>query len=202
MEVTKIRLSKAELEMVSNSELILTKNRIIRIAICLLEAAMGRMQFEAGDNTGFPFNNTPKISKGENYEGLPFAILDYPRIADAGALCFVRSMFWWGNFFSSTLHLSGKYKIAFERKVIDAYQLLSDREYFVCVSDEQWGHHFRNDNYKEIRSFLPAQFEELVRSALFIKIAKKHSLSEWEEIELMLFNNWRFLSGLVSEAVK
>ena len=51
--------------------------------------------------------STPKIAKGENYLQLPYVLLDYPRCFDKENIFAIRTMFWWGNFFSITLHLSG-----------------------------------------------------------------------------------------------
>ena len=48
-----------------------------------------------------------KISKGENLQGLPYLILDYPRFKKGEELILFRTMFWWGNYFSVTLHLQG-----------------------------------------------------------------------------------------------
>jgi hypothetical protein len=52
-----------------------------------------------------------KISRGENYQLLPYIILDYPSYFSRNNIFAVRTMFWWGNFFSITLHLSGDHKI-------------------------------------------------------------------------------------------
>ena len=49
-----------------------------------------------------------KISKGENLQGLPYMVLDYPRFKEGDNLLLFRSMFWWGNYFSVTLHLQGE----------------------------------------------------------------------------------------------
>lgn len=48
-----------------------------------------------------------KISKGENLLGLPYLILDYPRFKQGEELLLFRTMFWWGKYFSVTLHLQG-----------------------------------------------------------------------------------------------
>ena len=59
----------------------------------------------------------------------------------------IRTMFWWGNFFSITLHLSGIYKTMFAQKIIACYELLKETDFFICVHEEQWQHHFEKDNY-------------------------------------------------------
>ena len=49
-----------------------------------------------------------KISKGENM-GLPWVMLDYPRLFGQEDVLAIRTMFWWGHCFSVTLHLKGRY---------------------------------------------------------------------------------------------
>ena len=67
-------------------------------------------------------NSSPKISKGENYKGLPWLVLDYPRYFNKEDIFAIRTLFWWGNFFSITLHISGKYKMRYEKKIIDSFE--------------------------------------------------------------------------------
>ena len=49
-----------------------------------------------------------KIFRGENYLGLPYLVLDYPKHFSKDSIHAFRTMFWWGNFFSFTMHLQGK----------------------------------------------------------------------------------------------
>jgi hypothetical protein len=107
MQGSKIRLSPSEAALVGNAEIILTKNSILQKTVALL----AQLQEEITSQKALPpFSPSAKISKGENYRGLPYAVLDYPRIAGGEDLFFIRSMFWWGHFFSSTLQLAGAYK--------------------------------------------------------------------------------------------
>ena len=102
MQGSKIRLSDAEKELFSNAQIILTKNSIVQKTVLLLEEVQAVLVNE-NSLRNYQISTSPKISKGENYLGLPYVILDYPRIANDDNLFFIRSMFWWGNFFSSTL---------------------------------------------------------------------------------------------------
>ncbi|MEI9808974.1 MAG: hypothetical protein WDO16_14545 [Bacteroidota bacterium] len=76
---------------------------------------------------------SPKISKGENYKGLPYLVLDYPRYFEKDNHFAVRSMFWWGNFFSSTLHLSGIYKKKYTSAIEASFTQLQENDFFICV---------------------------------------------------------------------
>jgi hypothetical protein len=200
MEVTKIHLSPAEMEMVSDAGIILTKNTIQKKVILLLQGVQEKITLESQDLDPVLSTIPPKISKGENYEGLPYAILDYPRIADKEDLCFIRSMFWWGNFFSSTVHLSGIYR----SKLVENFHHVKMMEdyYYIGINDDPWVHHFGPDNYRPLKDLSIQELEDIVSARSFIKIAAKFPLEEWESAATELFNSWKKLAELISKPVK
>ena len=114
MQQTKIQLLPAEMELVSSPEIILTKNAILQKIRSFLEEVQIK-QFEilkeySSQLTQEVLSTSPKISRGENYKGLPWLVLDNPRHFRHNNIFAIRTMFWWGNFFSITLHLSGNNK--------------------------------------------------------------------------------------------
>ena len=181
---TKIQLSTLEAELLNNSEWILAKNNIIKKAQQLLGAVQENVSDYTNTNAKiFPeevIAIPPKISKGENYLGLPWLILDYPRYFDKENIFAIRTMFWWGNFFSTTLHLSGKYKALYSKNMISNYEELKKNEFFTCVNEDQWQHHLEKENYKLVKEFSAADFENLIGERSFIKLVKKLSLSHWD----------------------
>jgi hypothetical protein len=197
MQGSKIRLSAAETELISNAEVILTKNSIIKKTVLLLSEVREGLLNETSIK-GYELAPSPKISKGENYSGLPYVILDYPRIAKDKNLFFIRSMFWWGNFFSSTLQLSGYYKMAYKIKLKEGYEALSEQHYFIGVSDDPWMHHFGEDNYKKISSLSKETFAAILETAPHIKIAAYWPLSDWDSAASKLKESWKLLIGLVT----
>ena len=161
MDKAKIRLSANEMELVTNAKWILTKNGIIEKAKTLF----GQIQEKMIDhlktvNAQLMIDVTripPKISKGENYKGLPYLMLDYPRLFDKENIFAIRTLFWWGNFFSITLHLGGSYKNQFEEKCISAFSVFKTHDFFVCVHTEEWEHHFDPSNYIAVKHLDPLQ---------------------------------------------
>ena len=127
MDATKIRLSAEEAALIMNADIILTKNRILEKVKALLLVIQEDQQHYLSSNNLLPDLVQiipPKISKGENYNGLPYLVLDHPRYFDKENMYAIRSMFWWGNFFSTTLLLSGEYKARLEQRFIDNYETL------------------------------------------------------------------------------
>ena len=182
MDKAKIRLSAKEMELVTNADWILTKNTIIDKTKSLFGDLQHRLTellqpVTTGDYKRIP----PKISKGENYRGLPYLILDYPRIFEKENIFAVRTMFWWGKFFSITLHMAGSYKKNEEAKCIAAYEAFSQHNFFICINKEQWEHHFDPSNYAAVKNLSPAGWEKIITGNPFIKIANKHPLHHWDD---------------------
>src|SRR5689334_6032402 len=119
MNQTKIMLSQKEMELVTRADWILTKNGIIKKVKQLFEELQEKQTEELkAHRSELPaavFSFSPKISKGENYQGLPYLVLDHPRIFEKENILAVRTLFWWGNFFSTTLHVAGEYKKKLEK---------------------------------------------------------------------------------------
>ncbi len=181
---SKIQLSDLERELLNNPEWILTKNNVIKKAQQLLGLVQENISNYTNANTQiFPKEVaaiSPKISKGENYLGLPWLILDYPRYFDKENIFAIRTMFWWGNFFSTTLHLSGKYKELYSKNLINNFEELKKNEFYICVNEDQWHHHLENENYKAVKEFSVTGFRDHISERSFIKLAKKLSLSQWD----------------------
>jgi len=197
MQGSKIRLSPAEAALFSDAKVILTKNSIIQKTVSLLGEIQLQMMHESPDSLK-TLSPSPKISKGENYLGLPYVILDYPRVSNNEGLFFIRSMFWWGNFYSSTLQLSGSFKESYTRQISGAFESLKDKNYFIGVNADPWVHHFGEDNYKNLDSLSTEAFTLILEEQAHIKIAAFWPLNKWDPAANNLLESWKFLLKLVS----
>jgi len=198
---TKIALSPDELLLAQNSDWILTKRTIIDTAVQLFSGLCDNMRtIVAAEKAGLPgavFLSEPKISKGENYHLLPYVILDYPRNFIGGNIFAVRTMFWWGNFFSITLHLAGDHKKIFYEKMDRNVSLLKTAAYYLCINEDQWQHHFEEDNYVAVSSKTNDELAEILQRQPFIKIARRFSLSQWNEMPALLERSFSEMIQLV-----
>lgn len=196
MSGAKIRLSEKEMELVTNAAVILTKNAIIeKVKMLLAELQTAEEEIIHNHSNLFPaatLLTRPKISRGENYMGLPYLILDYPRCFDKENILAIRTMFWWGNYFSITLHLSGNYKQLYQQKIIASFDAIAASEFFIGIHENQWEHHFEKDNYAAVNDFSAIEFGELIQQQEFLKLAQKIPLTQWDNaknILLVAFNN-------------
>ncbi len=203
MSEAKIRLSQNELELINNADFILTKNAILKKVNQLLAGLQFKQQqYAERCSSRLPdkiFRSTPKISKGENYRGLPYLILDYPKCFEQENIFAIRTMFWWGNFFSITLHLSGINKKEAEGKLIASFNILKEKQYLYCINNNQWEHHFERGNYILLRELNKVDFENAVRDKYFIKLAYKFPLQQWDEAEQILLDCFKEIIEILAD---
>lgn len=184
MEETKIQLSQQEMDIVTNAEWILTKNAIMQ----KVKIAMGQLyhQQKAYLSQHAFFlpevltHRNGKISKGENYEGLPYMILDYPRNFERENFFSIRSLFWWGRLFSTTLHISGTWQHHFKNALIASFDHLQQNDFSISIGADAWVHDTSHTDYRAIKTITPQQFEEMLLTRNFIKIAKYTAIDKIE----------------------
>ncbi|HMJ48617.1 MAG TPA: hypothetical protein VK498_14900 [Ferruginibacter sp.] len=196
VDETKIILSEAELNIVMDSSLILTKHRVIQCVYELFngQVAAIREVFKVIQPGFTVAESMPKISKGENYLKLPFVIMDYPSVFGKHIFS-VRTMFWWSNFFSITLHLSGKYKEHYEKKIVSNIPAASNRV-FICINDDEWEHHFEPTNYLPAVTVSQERLNEIMQRP-FIKVAVKYDLAQWNAMQQLLPGGYLEIFGMI-----
>lgn len=201
MSAAKIRLSVPEMELVLNSNWILTKNSILeKVNELFGEVLLLQQQYLEQHPDLLPAEvlaTGAKISKGDNYQGLPYRVLDHPRFFGHEGHFAIRNIFWWGNFFSITLHLSGRYKKLHAQAIMKHYEQLAAAGFYFCLENDPWQHHFEKENYVAIRSMRREDFERETAQRFFIKVAKKIPLQEWDNAALQLQDAFILLTGIV-----
>ncbi|RTL48208.1 MAG: hypothetical protein EKK39_12775 [Sphingobacteriales bacterium] len=173
-----VKLSAAELELVTNIPVILTKNRIIAAANTVLGEACSCYQIllqQAKDIPDAVKQISPKIYKGENYQGLPWVMLDYPRYFTRHDELAIRSYFWWGHYFSITLQLSGKFIQAYAHKL---QQLpVAQPGWFLLTDEDKWQHVIDYNNAIPLADVALSTLMERP----FIKVVRKIPLQQWAD---------------------
>ena len=195
----KITLSDKERELVCNTEWIFTKHMIIQKVYQLYGNLLPdlKIRLDSYENRlpGELFSCQAKISKGENYQQLPWVMMDYPRIFNKTDVFAIRTFFWWGKVFSISLQASGKYRPLLAECLPQSFNYLQEKEYWICVHHSAWEHHFEKENYLPIASLSFADFSRALNTATFIKLAKK--------IPVDLFDNAsEFISGSFDELLQ
>ncbi len=183
-EDAKIWLSEEEQVLVNRTDWILTKHRVIGKVYQLMGNIQQRIAEEL-KNTALLDGQYPvasaKISKGENYQGLPYVILDYPAIFQKSDILALRTLFWWGNFFSVTLQLSGRYLDEQRTTLLGHQSQMTGNGYMICMGDDPWQHHLEADNYRPAGTLTTEAYSHIIMEKPFFKITKAFTLNEnWE----------------------
>lgn len=185
MNSTKIQLSANELALVQNAEWLLTKNAIIEKVIVLFgDIAHEVQQTIRRSPAALPAEvlmPSPKISKGEKYQGLPYVILDYPRLFGKENIFAIRTLFWWGHFFSVTLHLRGQYKTDHIAALQKNIALLRQHDFYICVAENEWQHDFAATNYTALSQLDNTAIEKILSGNDFCKLSVRMSLQQWDQ---------------------
>ncbi len=197
MKSAKIRLSEEEQVLVSNGDWILTKNRVLQ----QITAFLGEMQAEQENwlrlrAPALPASilaTTAKVSQGENYLGLPYRVLDYPRCFGPADIFALRTIFWWGHFFSVTLQVAGFWKKETEYALKSAFEELRDADGYICTGTDPWQHHFTPDYYRSVRELKRNEWEKIILEQPFIKLATRHALTDWENTGERLLADYALL---------
>lgn len=192
-------LSDQELALVKDAGWILTKQIIIQKVyemmadrIPAINSCLKLGLFLSDEIT----DSVPKIYKGEQYLQLPYVMMDYPRCFDKEHIFAIRTMFWWANFFSITLHLSGKYKQALIEKIRNNLST-GIPGIFIGVHTEEWQHHFEENNYRLFENLSREEKTQFVENKSFIKLALKFNLDEWNSMPMLLDAGYEKITRLM-----
>jgi hypothetical protein len=135
------------------------------------------------ENSNFSFPDRTdllngKISKGENYKNLPYLVLDYPALFTKKTVFAYRTMFWWGNFFSATMHLEGMALNYYRNSITLNLDRLLKKDVYIGVGDAPWQYHYFDENY----ILLNEAHRDFITNCKFLKLSKKIELNNWSDV--------------------
>lgn len=177
-----MNLSEKELLILQDTDFLLTKATVLEKITELLKHTREELKM-CVENSNFSFPDgadhlTGKISKGENYKSLPYMVLDYPTLFSKNSIFAYRTMFWWGNFFSATLHLEGIALDDYRNSITINLDRLVKKDIYIGVGDTPWQYHYKEDNY----SLLNEAHRDFITNSKFLKLSKKIELKKWNDV--------------------
>lgn len=191
MDLTKVHLSPSELQFVQNAALLLTKNTIIEKVYLLFGQLAEHIRASGIYPGNLPqdvFAASPKISRGENYKGLPYVMLDYPRCFGKENILAVRSFFWWGNYFTVTLHIKGMYKEMLMPKLEKALPELTTEGFYWWAGEDEWDQELSTAGYSDKYDSTDLKKRSNV-PGMAVKLAARIEFDQWNGL-------YRRLTGL------
>jgi hypothetical protein len=174
--------TEKDLHILEDTDFLLAKSSILKKIYNLLEKTKTRL-IKIVEESDFSFPEGTdivmgKISRGENYKNLPYMVLDYPTLFTNENSFAFRTMFWWGNFFSSTLQLEGRSLNEYRKIIGNNIDKLLDKNIFIGVGETPWEYHYNEDNYL----ILTKDHIKIINNCNFLKLSKNISLSDWERL--------------------
>jgi hypothetical protein len=202
MNDANVKLSKNELALVTDMQVILTKNLIIQKVYTLFGELsshfQARLQAKEALLPAEALAPGPKIYKGEQYLQLPYVILDCPRFYTKNDVLAVRCVFWWGNFFSISLHLAGGFLQQRQTRLTN--WMLDNRHtgWYVSNGNDAWQHHFEANNYIAMEECIETEGGiQAIEQREFIKLAKRLPLQQWDDAFCFFTAGFRDLEVLL-----
>lgn len=191
-----LRLSQEERLLLLDTRFILTKNAVLQKVEILfgeLSETFRSVVHKEGIEETAPFILTPKIARGENYEGLPWVMLDYPRLFTKTDTCAIRCFFWWGHYCTITLQLSGIYYKQYflaAKNFVQVLQQQNANDWYLSKSDDAWKHMLSETDYISIQH-VDDQYWGIEKP--FLKLAKKIPLEKWDDMANFFEENFSAL---------
>ena len=197
IQQTKIQFLPTEMDLVSSPDIILTKNAILqKIKSFFEELQMKQQDILKKYSSQLPeevLKISPKISRGENYKGLPWLVLDNPRYFQHNNIFAIRTMFWWGNFFSITLHVSGNNKNDLLKNLTQNASFLAKNDFYIYDGTKEWEHDIDPDSYKKLSAINEDELQKIISTNSFLKLAVKFTVESLEAVEDKLLRNYELL---------
>ena len=193
---TNIDLSIDEFSLLSDPDILIRKKIIQNKIYKLLENTQTKIevvlcQFEESLPANF---SHAKISQGENYLNLPYMVLDYPSVFSKQNTFAFRTMFYWGNFFSNTLHLQGEYLEKARQQLYAGSASLINSKTYMSTGETPWHYHYEADNYMP----LTQENCDKLLSDKFVKLSTKIELNNWQKLPELSANNLQKLMQIIT----
>jgi hypothetical protein len=185
-----LQLLPEEIALMSDPKWILTKNSAMEKVVGMMAGLSEVYKGLWPDEMNAKMNS--KISRGENYLGLPWVILDYPRIFGREDVLAIRTMFWWGHPFSVTLHLKGRYQELYVPVIERRKALLAAAGFQVGIGVDEWRHEWAEDNYVPI-----GEVVDIGRGRPFVKLYAAVGLDRIAEAPRLLEDLFEVLAHVL-----
>lgn len=171
-----MKLSSYEFEVLQDKAFFYAKHRIVAQWQAFLEDLHTQLLAQS-----FPITNHGKISKGDNYQQLPYMVLDYPSILGKEDIFAFRNIFLWGEGLVSTWVFQGSYKTEWQEKIIQLYPMLIDLKVHLQYVPELWTHEINDKTNFAVNQLSKEVFVAQLNELSFIKLSRFFPFKTWED---------------------
>ena len=132
-----------------------------------------------------------KITRGDNYNGFPYVLLDYPNLFSRDEIVAARNMVWLGNGFHCTLHVRGSFGVTLAEKVASVPPTRFDN-IRILTGDDEWQHHVEPNNWKKLADATPDEHEQM-KQRRWLKLGCElniHQPDSWNDALASVYQTW------------
>jgi hypothetical protein len=196
MPQTKIVLSEKELRLLNDDTVWQTKQSLTtKLYQLLADVAATAKQHVEDSFKAFPETQdwNSKISRGENYDGCPYLILDAPNYFTKNDIVALRSLIWFGNYASCFLLLRGAPFKKLLHKISKEKLSKYGNEIYLCNADTPWNHKFTTGNMIRIN-----EYEAPLSDLPFLKLGLKKEIVDADELHHFFLRAYTIYAELIA----
>jgi hypothetical protein len=176
-----IKLTKTEFEFASSEQYPLIKQTVIHKMTMAFGELGTQLRETLPVSSPLFANASSKITKGENYQGMPWVVVDIPKIAGRDFEVLYRTMFWWGRYFSLNALLSTN---AFDLSNLPQWHAdPALHNALLYTGDDIWQQNLDDPGFVPLKNIDAEQAATLRQSKPHIRISRKLSFSAINELE-------------------
>jgi hypothetical protein len=171
------KLTKHELNFAKSTLYPLTKQQIVHKTNLLFNDLGKKLVQNLGEHQ--LINSTEyKITRGENYNAMPYVVLDFPRLLGKDFEVVCRTMFWWGHYFSCNLII--------KTELIDVEQtaknIAGKSKIKLWTGNNLWEQNLQTDEYAKLKKLTEAEIIEVLKRQPYLKMATRINLDDFETL--------------------
>ncbi len=143
-----------------------------------------------------------KISKGERYQNLPYWVLDYPKLLSKEDVFALRTMVWWGNEITCTLHLQGRSWEKYRASLIANLKQVKEPNLLVCLDTHPWEYALTPNNYQPLEKIGAKEKQwEIFHEKDFFKMTKSLELAQHTQLPTFACTCFELYLNLLTEKI-
>lgn len=140
---------------------------------------------------------TGKISKGENYNGYPYRVLDFPRLFAGPNMFACRCMLLWGHHYAFHVLLAGPVVHTLRTRLACRTEQLAQVPLLLATHETPWQWAYAPAHYATIGSLPLDKLQYLLTEAPFLKLSAFWALNDLESYTTQAPALWQNLQPLL-----
>ncbi|MFN0274532.1 MAG: hypothetical protein ACKVPJ_02205 [Chitinophagales bacterium] len=191
--------SDDEISLLFNKEIFYTKRSateklylLFSEIIAVIKDTPIHKSFLFPDGTDF---STGKISKGENYKGSPYVMLDFPKLFSKDSIFAFRAMFWFGHGFVFSIVVAGNALKPLQKKFLKNKNGLHHHNIYFSIFNHAWQHEIHKDANILVEEISTQEMEHHINKNHFIKLSSTSLEVQKEKLKNDVLKNYELMLG-------